>query len=77
MADESTNEGAAQPLRIKVDIDAEVREWARKLNATPTQIREAVQAVGDRADDVEMHLKGTRASTNAAQEERGEREPDD
>lgn len=40
----------------------EVRAWAKKFDASPQQIKEAVQAVGERADDVEMHLKGTRST---------------
>ena len=39
--------------------------WARKLDATEDQLREAVQAVGDKAADVEMHLKGARSTTNS------------
>jgi hypothetical protein len=51
--------------RIDVAREDEVREWARKFDASPQQIREAVQAVGERADDVEMHLKGTRSTETA------------
>ncbi|MDB5911909.1 MAG: hypothetical protein JWP22_584, partial [Ramlibacter sp.] len=32
---------------------------------TPEQLREAVQAVGDKVADVEMHLKGSRSSSNS------------
>lgn len=56
--------------RIDVRQERELRAWAGKLDATPEQIREAVQAVGDRADEVELHLKGSRASTNAEQQAR-------
>ena len=51
--------------RIDLGNEAELREWARKLDATPEQLREAVGAVGDHPDDVEMHLKGSRSSTNS------------
>ena len=54
-----------QPDRIDVQDEQELARWARKLDATPEQLREAVQAVGDKAADVEMHLKGARASTNS------------
>ena len=60
----NTQDGPAGD-RINVDADHELRDWAKKFDATPEQIKEAVQAVGDRADDVEMHLKGSRSSTNA------------
>lgn len=55
---------AADP-RIDVDRDDELQQWARKLDASQAQITEAVQAVGDRASDVEEHLKGSRSTTNA------------
>lgn len=55
--------------RIDLDDDADVQAWARRLDASPEQIRDAVQAVGERADDVELHLKGSRASTTASREE--------
>jgi hypothetical protein len=54
-----------QPQRIDPAQPHELREWAKKLDATPEQIKEAVQAVGDRADQVEAHLKGSRATSNS------------
>ena len=54
-----------QPDRIDVGDEQDVAHWAKKLDATPEQVREAVQAVGERAADVEMHLKGARATTNS------------
>ena len=72
MADDKTKSGGQDRTRINVSEDYEVRDWAKKLDATPEQIREAVKAVGDRAEDVEMHLKGTHATTNADQEARAE-----
>lgn len=54
-----------QPDRIPLDDAQALAEWAKKLDATPEQLREAVKAVGDRAADVEMHLKGARSTTNA------------
>lgn len=44
----------------------EVERWARRLDVSPQQIVDAVHAVGPHADDVEVHLKGSRASTNEA-----------
>ena len=38
--------------RINVDQERELREWARRMNTTPERLREAVRAVGDRADKV-------------------------
>ncbi len=54
-----------QPDRIDVDDEQAVARWAQQLDATPEQLREAVRAVGDKAADVELHLKGARSSSNA------------
>lgn len=51
--------------RIDVQRDADLQQWAKKLDASEAQIKEAVQAVGDRASDLEEHLKGSRSTTNA------------
>lgn len=51
--------------RIDPADEAAVAHWARKLDATAEQIREAVGAVGDGAADVEMHLKGSHSTTNS------------
>ena len=56
--------------RIDLRDEAALREWSKKLDATPEQLREAVGAVGDHADDVEMHLKGSRSSTNGERVQR-------
>jgi len=57
---------AAQNIeRIDVNRRKTLGTWTKKLNATPEQIRDAVAEVGDRSDDVELHLKGSRASTNS------------
>lgn len=72
MADDKTNTGGQDPARIDVNHEGELRDWARKFDATPEQIQEAVKAVGQQAADVEMHLKGTHATTNADQEARAE-----
>ena len=69
MPDDNTSQRGAQgPERIDVNQSSQLREWAKTFDATPEQIKEAVQAVGDHADDVEMHLKGTRSSSNASRE---------
>jgi len=54
-----------QPDRIDVNDPAACRQWCSKLDATEDQLREAVAAVGDKAADVEMHLKGSHSTTNA------------
>jgi hypothetical protein len=54
-----------EPDRIDLDDEQAARHWADKLDASVEQLREAVQAVGDKATDVEMHLKGARSTTNS------------
>jgi len=65
MADDKTKANGPDRNRINVNEDYELRDWAKKFDASPEQIKDAVRAVGDRADQVEMHLKGSRASRNA------------
>jgi len=54
-----------EPDRIDLNDAAATEQWARKLDVTKAQLREAVAAVGDVAADVEMHLKGSHSTTNA------------
>ena len=61
------------PFALMIHQEYELRDWAKKFDATPEQIKEAVKRVGNRAADVEMDLKGSHATTNADQEARGER----
>lgn len=49
---------------IQTRNDDEVRLWARRLDATPRQIEEAVRAVGHRADRVADYLASLRALTS-------------
>lgn len=72
MAEDQTEAGGTTSTTIDVNDDASVHAWAKKLDATPEQIREAVAAKGNQAPDVEMHLKGSHATTNADQEARAE-----
>ena len=52
-----------QTRRSQLDLD-EIRRLADELDATPEQIEEAIAAVGTRPGDIEMHLKGSRSTTN-------------
>lgn len=54
-----------QPERINLNDKATTEAWTKKLNITREQLREAVAAVGDKAADVELHLKGSRSTTNS------------
>jgi hypothetical protein len=58
------NAPAAQPDLIDIDSPASLDRWVRELNTTDAQLRDAVAEVGAKAADVEMHLKGSRSTTN-------------
>lgn len=60
----ANNNAAAAGDRISLNDSASLDQWASKLDVTEQQIRDAVAAVGDKASDVELHLKGTRSTTN-------------
>lgn len=60
-----SNQPGIDPDRIDVNDAQACAHWSRKLDATEEQLRKAVQAVGDKAADVEMHLKGSRSTTNS------------
>jgi len=62
--DSSIAPAGTDPDRIDLQSEAGLNEWTRKLDVSEAQLREAIAAVGDRATDVEMHLKGTRSTTN-------------
>ncbi|MBA3594507.1 MAG: DUF3606 domain-containing protein [Pseudomonadota bacterium] len=55
----------AESDRIDVNEPAACATWAKKLSSTEDPLRDAVAAVGDRAAEVEMHLQGSRSTTNA------------
>ena len=46
--------------RIDVSWDYAVCAWARHFNTSEQQVKEAVAAVGDRADHVREHLQARR-----------------
>ena len=56
MPDDKTNRGSPDRERINMNEGYEVRHWSEKLGVTPSQLKEAVDKVGDRAADVRRHL---------------------
>lgn len=62
--DNATTPDRPAPATIGSDPQS-LREWAGKLDATESQIREAIDAVGSNASEVEEYLKGSRATTNS------------
>ncbi len=55
----ATTGGAGAPS------EQEIQRLANELDASPEQIREAIAAVGPRPGDIELHLKGSRSSSNS------------
>ena len=60
MSDDLKQRGGRDRTRINVNQDHELRDWARKLGVSPEELKRAVAEVGDRADQVEAHLKRRR-----------------
>ena len=58
MSDDKTETGNPDRQRIALGEDYEVRDWSEKFGVPPERLKEAVQAVGNQADDVETWLKG-------------------
>lgn len=58
MPDDKSQSGGQDRQRINVNQDYELRDWSKSLNTTPERLKEAVQAVGDRADKVREYLSG-------------------
>ena len=56
MSDDKTIRSGQDRERINVNEDYELRDWAKSLNTTPERLKEAVQAVGDRAEKVRAYL---------------------
>ena len=56
MPDDKTKSQGQDRQRINVHEDYELRDWAKSLHTTPERLKEAVQAVGDRADKVREFL---------------------
>ena len=50
--------------RIDVKHEYELCVWARHFNTSEKQVKEAVAAVGNRADKVREHLDRRRASSS-------------
>ena len=57
MSDNKSQTGGQDRERINVHQDYELRDWAKSMNTTPERLKEAVQAVGDRAEKVREYLK--------------------
>jgi hypothetical protein len=56
MADDLSKRNTSDRDRINVNQDYEVRDWAKKFGVSEDELRQAVQAVGDRSEAVRQHL---------------------
>jgi hypothetical protein len=61
MSDDKTRAHGQDRDRINVHEDYELRDWSKSLGVTPERLKEAVQAVGDRAEKVRQYLQSDRA----------------
>jgi hypothetical protein len=66
MLDDLNNHGRPDHDRINIDDDHEVRNWAQVLGVTAQQVREAVDAVGNRADKVLEHFGARKGQKRAS-----------
>jgi hypothetical protein len=55
--DDKSKRGGQDRTRINVREDYELSYWSEKLSVTQDELKAAVEAVGDRVDSVEQHLK--------------------
>jgi len=53
---DSTRPIALMPDRVVLDDDYATSAWARHFNVSESRVKEAVSAVGDRAERVREHL---------------------
>jgi hypothetical protein len=56
MSDDKSKSQGQDRQRINIHQEYELRDWSKSLNTTPERLKEAVQAVGDRADRVREYL---------------------
>jgi hypothetical protein len=71
MTDKLDSRGGQDRGRINVNQDYELRDWSKKFGVTQDQLKEAVQAVGDRAEKVEQYLKGSERSSAGGSSAKG------
>ncbi|HLA53589.1 MAG TPA: DUF3606 domain-containing protein [Flavitalea sp.] len=57
MADDLSNTGKQDDIRINVNQPWELRDWSQKLGCTEAKLKEAVKAVGPMVKDVKVWLK--------------------
>jgi len=58
MADDPSIRGHQDRQRINIHQEHELRYWSEKFGITPDELKQAVDAVGPMADDVEQRVGG-------------------
>lgn len=56
MSDDKTKAHGQDRERINIHEDYELRDWSKSLGVSQEKLKEAVQAVGDRAEKVREYL---------------------
>jgi len=59
MSDDDRNRGPEDRSRINVNEPWELKYWSKTLGVTPDRLKEVVQKVGTRTEDVEQYLSST------------------
>jgi len=58
MSDDKTKTGGQDRDLISLTEDYEIRDWAAKFGVSEKALRDAVERVGNRAEDVQRELGG-------------------
>lgn len=59
MSDDLRGRGPEDRSRINVNEPWELKYWSKTLGVTPERLKEVVQQVGTRTEDVEQYLSST------------------
>ncbi len=57
MTDDKTKPVGQDRKRVDLHQDSEVRDWAEKFGVSPSDIRQAAEAVGNDASRIKWYLK--------------------
>ena len=66
VADDLSRKAPADAVRLNVNEAHEIRYWCDKFGCTPTELRNAVRAVGVLSRNVDAELRKHRASRKKA-----------
>ncbi|UQV19641.1 DUF3606 domain-containing protein [Brevundimonas albigilva] len=56
MSDDKSQTGNPDRQRVSLSEDYEVQDWSKRFGVTADQLRAAVDAVGNQAEDIEKYL---------------------